>query len=233
MSTERHIVAMGGGGFSQEEDNTLLDDFVLSLTGRDRPRVCFLPTASGDAEGYIERFRLAFPPDRAVASVFPLFSNPGVPDWRAFLLGQDVLYVGGGSTVNLLAVWRVHRIDRFVREAWEEGIVLAGISAGMNCWFESCVTDSLVGEASALPDGLGFLPGSACPHFDSEDQRRPVYTELVASGILPPGVAADDGAALHYVGTELREAVASRPTAGAYRIEAGGEEVPIPVRCLA
>jgi peptidase E len=232
MAARQHIVAMGGGGFSEEPENPLLDDFVLGLTGRDVPRVCFLPTASGDSADYIERFRDAFPPERAYASIFPLFSNPGVTDWRAFLLGQDVLYVGGGSTVNLLAVWRAHRLDRVVHEAWKQGIVLAGISAGMNCWFEASVTDSFTGTATPLPDGLGFLPGSACPHFDSEAERRPVFTQLVAADALPPGVAADDGAALHYVGKDLAEVVTSRPDAGAYRIEQGGVEVPIPVRYL-
>lgn len=225
MAVTRHIVALGGGGFSEEPDNPLLDDYVLALVGKDRPKICFLPTASGDAEGYIERFREAFPKERARASVFTLFVNPRVGDFRDFLLDQDVIYVGGGSTVNMLAVWAVHGIDAILREAWESGIVLAGLSAGMNCWFHSSVTDSMGGAATALQAGLGFLEGSACPHYDSEPERRPAFRELVREGALPPGVAADDGAAFHYVGTDIEEIVSSRPAAYGYRVEPLLDEV--------
>ncbi len=232
----RHIVAMGGGGFSMEPDNPLLDDYVLSRTGKARPRVCFVPTASGDAEGYVDKFRAAFGPQRAEARVLTLFRAGEVAgDKRAFLLDHDVIYVGGGSTVNLLAVWRVHGIDKAMREAWERGIILAGISAGMNCWFESSVTDSFGGRPAPLRDGLGLLPGSACPHYDGEPERRPAYRRLVADGTLPAGYAADDGAALHFVGTELVAVVSSRPHARAYHVENdGGEtrEIPLPVRYL-
>jgi peptidase E len=225
MAVTRHIVAMGGGGFSEEPDNPLLDDYVLALVGKDRPKICFLPTASGDAEGYIERFREAFPKERARASVFTLFTNPRVGDFRDFLLDQDVIYVGGGSTVNMLAVWAIHGIDRILREAWEGGVVLAGLSAGMNCWFQSSVTDSMGGAATALKAGLEFLEGSACPHYDSELERRPAFHELVGEGELPPGIAADDGAAFHFVGTEIEEIVSSRPTAYGYRVEMMFDEV--------
>lgn len=217
----RRIVALGGGGFSEETEGPLLDDFVLGLTGRGRPKVCFVPTASGDSPAYIERFERAFPPARAEASTLTLFHDAGLGDLRAHLLAQDVVYVGGGSTVNLLAVWRAHGVDAMLCEAWQQGVVLVGVSAGMNCWFDSSVTDSLGGPASPLLDGLGLLPGSACPHFDSEVERRPAYTRLVAEGTLPSGYAADDGVALHFVGTELAEAVSSRPGARAWRVEEG------------
>jgi len=139
------------------------------------------------------------------------------------VLAHDIVLVTGGNTANALAVWRVHGFDEILREAWEQGVLLAGWSAGMICWFEHGVTDSFGPELAPL-ECLGFLPGSACPHYDGEDQRRPVYTRLVAEG-LPPGAAADDDVALHYVGTELREAVSSREGAAAYRIEADGERV--------
>ena len=218
-ASTRHIVTLGGGGFSEETEGPLLDDFILSLTGRLRPKVCFVPTASGDSPVYIERFQAAFPASRAEASVLTLFHDAGLGDLRAHLLAQDVIYVGGGSTVNLLAVSRAHGVDGMMREAWERGVVLAGISAGMICWFESSVTDSLGGPASPLHDGLGLLAGSACPHFDSEAARLPVYMRLVAEGVLPGGYAADDGAALHFVGTDLVEAVSSRPHAYAWRLD--------------
>ena len=212
----KRIVALGGGGFSMEPRNTLLDDFILGLTGRDRPRVCFLPTPSGDSSQYITNFYGSFPPARAVATHLPLFTRrPGEP--RDLLLDQDVIYVGGGNTANALLVWRLHGIDKVLREAWERGIVLCGVSAGMICWFEGSCTDSF-GPLAALRDGLGFLPGSACPHYDAEIDRRPRYHEMLRAG-LAGGHAADDGAALHFEGTTLREAICSRPNAKAYRVE--------------
>lgn len=143
---------------------------------------------------------------------------------RDLVLAQDLVLVTGGNTANALAVWRVHGFDEILREAWEQGIVLAGWSAGMICWFEHGITDSFGPELAPM-ECLGFLPGSACPHYDGEEQRRPVYTRLVAEGRLPPGVAADDDVALHYAGTELREAVTSRQGATAYHVDADGERV--------
>lgn len=226
---ERHIVAMGGGGFSMEPKNQLLDDFVLSLTGRERPKVCFLPTASGDSDGYVTRFHGAFPPARAEATHLLLFSRT-IADLRGFVLDQDVVYVGGGATANMLAVWRVHGLHKILREARERGVILCGLSAGMVCWFEGTVTDSF-GKYAALCDGLGLIPGSACPHYDGDPERRSLYLELVASGGLAPGVAADDGVRLHYVGETLAEAVGSRPAARAYSVTANGEQ-PVPTRFL-
>jgi dipeptidase E len=140
---------------------------------------------------------------------------------RDLVLAQDFVLVTGGNTANALAVWRAHGFDEMLREAWEQGVVLAGWSAGMICWFEHAVTDSFGPELAPM-ECLGFLPGSACPHYEGEERRRPVYTQLVAKG-LPAGVAADDDVALHYVGTELREVVASREGAAAYRVERDGE----------
>ncbi len=216
---QRHILAMGGGGFSEEPQNTLLDDYVLSLTGKRTPRICFLPTASGDAQEYIDKFDAAFPAKRAKASHLTLFRQCGVPSARAFLLRQDIIYVGGGSTANMLAIWRLHGVDRILAEAWRRGVVLAGLSAGMICWFEHCITDSLGPRPAALTTALGLLQGSACPHYDSQPQRRPVYRRLVATGRMLPGVAADDGAALHFVGRKLTAVVSSRREARAYRVE--------------
>ena len=185
---------MGGGGFSMEPENPLLDEFVLSLARAERPRVCFVPTASGDAESYVAGFYRAFSAFDCRPSDLQLFARK-VADLRAFVLAQDVIYVGGGSTANLLAVWRVHGLDAILREAWEAGVVLCGISAGMNCWFEQSVTDSF-GALAPLDDGLGLLAGSACPHYDGENERRPAYRRLIEAGELGGGVAADDGAAL-------------------------------------
>jgi dipeptidase E len=218
----RWIVAMGGGGFSMEPENPLLDEFVLSLARSARPRVCFLPTASGDSERYVARFYRAFAALDCRVSDLQLFSRT-IGDLRSFVLTQDVLYVGGGNTANLLAVWRAHGLDELIAEAWTEGVVLCGVSAGMNCWFAESVTDSFdLVQLAALDDGLGLLAGSCCPHYDGEAQRRPTFHRLIAAGELTDGLAADDGAALVFNGTELAEVVSSRPAAGAYHVKRAG-----------
>jgi peptidase E len=210
---------MGGGGFSMEPENPLLDDLVVSLARRTPARVCFVATASGDAPVYVADFYRAFAGRGCVASDIGLFDRR-IADLRAHVLAQDVVYVGGGNTASLLAVWRAHGLDRVLTEAWHAGVVLAGISAGMNCWFEQSTTDSFApDELAALDDGLGLLPGSACPHYDGEELRRPTYRRLVSDGVLREGWAADDGAALVFAGTDLEEVVASRPDAAAYRVE--------------
>ncbi len=200
-----------------EPENPLLDDFTLSLTARSRPRVCFLPTASGDSEDYTERFYQAFPPSRADATHLSLFARDD-RSLRDFLLSQDVIYVGGGNTANMLAIWRLHNLDKILTEAWQRGIVLTGVSAGMICWFTAGVTDSF-GPLAPLADGLALIRGSACPHFDGEPERRPSYHQMVTRGLIPSGVAADDGAAIHFVDGEMEQVVSSREGARAYAVE--------------
>jgi dipeptidase E len=227
----RQIVAMGGGSFSVEPDGSALDAYVLGLTGKARPKICFVPTASGDAPEYTAKFYDAFA-RRAEASHLYLFGRPRT-DMAKHLASQNIIYVGGGNTANLLAVWRVHGVDRMMRDAWERGVILTGVSAGMICWFECGVTDSF-GPLAALRDGLGLLSGSACPHYDGERDRRPTYQRLVRGG-FPAGYAADDGAALHFVDTDLVACVASRPKASGYRVRAESEtvtETPLSVRLL-
>jgi dipeptidase E len=235
VDDRRRIVAMGGGGFSMEPDNPLLDDFVLSLARRETPRIAFVATASGDAAPYVADFYRAFAARGCETSDVGLFDRR-IADLRAHVLAQDVVYVGGGNTASLLAVWRAHGLDRVLTEAWHAGVVLVGISAGMNCWFHQSTTDSFgPDEIAALDDGLGLLAGSACPHFDGEERRRPTYLQLVSEGILRDGWAADDGAALVFAGEDLLEVVASRPDATAYRVERtadGVSERRVPARFL-
>jgi peptidase E len=225
-----HVIALGGGGFSMEPENPLLDEYVLSFARADDPRVCFVGTASGDAATYVTSFYRAFSRLGARTADLPLFERED-GDLREFVLAQDVIYVGGGNTANLLAVWRVHGLDAILREALDGGAVLCGVSAGMNCWFEASTTDSFGPGIAPLRDGLGFISGSACPHYDGEPQRQPVYRGLVDEG-FPPGWAADDGAALRF-GPDgaFAEAVSSRPHARAYRVEPG-VETPLPTRYL-
>lgn len=219
-----------------EPENPLLDLFILSLARAERPQVCFLPTAGGDSADYTRRFYRAFSRLDCRTSDLPLFERQ-VDDLESFVLEQDVIYVGGGSTANLLAVWRVHGLDRILTRAWEEGIVLCGISAGMNCWFTESLTDSFsTHQLSPLHDGLGLLPGSACPHYDGDSQRRPTFQQLVGARELLSGWAADDGTALVFYGEDLHEVVSSRPTARAYRVEpredGGVDERPLAARYL-
>jgi dipeptidase E len=223
------IVAMGGGGFSTEPDNPLLDEFVLSLARRTPARVCFIPTASADAVTYIAKFYRAFS-GRCLPRDLTIFDPPSLPrrpahsrDLADFVADQDVFYVGGGNTLHLLALWRAHGLDKLLRDAWTTGAILSGVSAGMICWFQASLTDSY-GGLEPLRDGLGLLEGSACPHYDGESARRPAFHRALLEG-LPGGYAADDGAALHFVGPNLVEAVSSRPNAQVYRVDSRGSQV--------
>jgi dipeptidase E len=225
---ERRILALGGHAMQPGEP---LDDLLLELTGASRARVLLIPTASAESADYVVRFYERYA-HRADASHLSLFGIPP-PDIRSIVLDQDAIFVGGGNTANMLAIWRVHGLDRFLREAWEAGVVLAGVSAGSICWFEAGVTDSFREELDGL-DCLGFLPGSNCPHYDGEEMRRPAYHRLVGEG-FPSGYAADDFVGLHFLGTDLVEAVSSRPDAGAYRVDradGGVREEPLAVRLL-
>jgi peptidase E len=211
----RQIVAVGGGGggsFVNTPSDRMLDEYILQLTRKRRPKICFLATASGDSSDYLARFHKAFN-RRAHVSIVLLFRRTPI-DPAAHLLAQDIIYVGGGNTANMLAVWRVHGIDRVLRTAWRRGIILCGTSAGMICWFECSVTDSF-GALGPLRDGLGLLPGSACPHYDGESNRRPTFHRLIGGG-FPAGVAADDGAAAHFVGQKIFRCISSRRGARVY-----------------
>jgi peptidase E len=217
------IVAMGGGGFSMEPDNPLLDHYILGLARAERPKICFIPTASGDSDKYIVRFYTAFMQRLCVPAHLSLF-NPPTADLRSFVLEQDILYVGGGNTKNLMALWKEWGLDQVLREAWQGGKVLAGLSAGSICWFEQGVTDSIPGTLSVL-NCLGFLKGSNCPHYDGEANRRPTYHQLLATGQIGNGYATEDGVGLHFVGDKLEKIISSRPRAKAYQLERSGESV--------
>ncbi|HEY3163132.1 MAG TPA: peptidase E [Candidatus Limnocylindrales bacterium] len=238
MSTTRTIVAMGGGGFQMEPDNPLLDDHVLALareaSGRERPRICLIPTATRDDPGLIADFERLFAP-RSETRILCLFDREE-DDLETVIRSQDAVYVTGGNTANLLALWRLHGLDAVLRKAWERGVVMAGMSAGAICWFEACTTDSFGPTLRPLGGGLGILRGSLSPHYHGEAQRRPLFLGLVADGTLPPGYAVDDGAALVFRDLDLVEVVTSDPAAGAWRVESDGRggatETALATRCL-
>ncbi|HZM47619.1 MAG TPA: peptidase E [Burkholderiales bacterium] len=217
----RQIIAMGGGALPAELDNLLLVRYFLAQTRRRKPKVAFIGAAGGDSDAGRLRFYAGFSQFECRPAHLPLFARTP-RDLESFVLEQDAIFVGGGNTRSMLAVWRDWGLDRHLRTAWERGVVLGGGSAGSICWFEHGVTDSVAGPLTALPC-LGFLPGSNCPHYDSEPLRRPAFRKLIASGTLPDGVAADDGVALHYIDGRLARVVSSRSRAKGYRLTRVGK----------
>jgi peptidase E len=228
-----HILAIGGMALPPDLDNLLLIEYFLGLTRKRKPKVAFIGTAHGDAETGRLRFYAGFSRFTCRPTHLPLFARTP-RDLESFVLEQDAIYVGGGNTRSMLAVWRDWGLDVYLRKAWARGVVLGGASAGSICWFEHGITDSIAGPLTALPC-LGFLAGSNCPHYDSEPQRRPTFQKLVARGAVPAGYACDDGAALHYADGKLAHAVASLPRAKAYRLTRSGRravERRVPTRDL-
>jgi dipeptidase E len=231
------IVALGGGGFSMEREGSRLDDYVLSLTDVARPRVCFLPTASGDADHYVVRFYRRFAADCEASHVSLFRRDQGTggveDDLASHLLAQDLIYVGGGNVVSMLGAWRAHGLDAILRKAWRRGIILCGPSAGSLCWFEQAL--SAFHGAPRAVRGLGLLPYSNCVHYDAEPARRAEYHRAVADGMLP-GYAAEDGVGLHFRGRDLERVVSSRAGGSAYLVRQTGKrvrETPLPAIDLA
>ena len=227
------IVPIGGNPRGPGEG--LLERYLLDVCGVANPRVCFVPTASGDSEPYITMFYERFPSTVCRPVHFTVFRPPAFP--VAELLAEaDIIYVGGGSTANMLAVWRLHGIDTMLRAAHDRGAVLTGSSAGANCWFDASVTDSFGNELAPLHDGLGLIPGSFCPHYDSEPQRRPIYRALIIDGVLPSGYAAEDAVAFHFRDSRIVEVVTARPNAAGYEVasvDSQLDERELPTRVLA
>jgi peptidase E len=221
----RRIVACGG----QQLLYPALTRYLFALARRPRPKVLFLPTATGDSPGYLLTFYQALAGVDCEASHLALFDRV-VDDIDGLLRAQDIVIVGGGNTANMLAIWRLHGVEAALRSAYANGTVLSGWSAGCLCWFEGGITDSFTPKLGALRDGLGILKGSACPHYDSQEARRPVYARELAAG-LPPGIALEDGVAARYDDERLVEVVSARPDGRAFQVDATGER-PIEVRAL-
>ena len=214
MSAMAHIIAVGGGGFSDGRDPGL-DTYILEQARAPNPRIGFIGTASGDSDRYLAKFYPAFSKLACRPSHIPLFGR--TPDLAATLADLDIVFVGGGNTRSMLAVWREWGLDRHLAEAGRGGTVLAGISAGAICWFEQGITDSSAAGLESLPC-LGFAEGSCCPHYDGEAERRPAYQRLVSEKTVQAGWAIDDGAALHIENGEIVRCVAGRAGAGVYAV---------------
>ena len=231
--TNPQIIAMGGGGFSSRPKTPALDEYILRQCPKRTPRVCFLPTASGDADEYIVRFYASFSKFACRPTHASLFRLPAA--LRQYLLAQDIIYVGGGNTRSMLALWREWKVHEILREAWQRGIILSGVSSGGICWFEEGLVDSLPGQLTPL-QCLGFLKGSFCPHYNTEPARRPEYLKLIRAAKMRPGLAVEDGVAVHFIGHRLAHVVSVRrgPVTYAIRLTKGGlEEETLQVKSLA
>lgn len=209
------IIAIGGQGFAGPDEKPFFERYILDQTGVKRPRICFLGTATGDSPKYIANFYATFLRLDCRPSHLPFFER--TPDLRKTILNQDAIFVGGGNTKSMLAVWRDWGIDVILHEAWEKGIVMSGVSAGAICWFEEGVTDSWAGKLMPLKC-LGFLKGSCCPHWSGEKDRKPSYKKMLKSGEIGPGIAIDDGAAAHFVGKKFLKVIQRDKGQGAYSV---------------
>jgi peptidase E len=228
----RQIIAIGGGGFYRDPENLALERYIIQQSGAAEPKVAFVPTASAEPDNYLVSFYTSFLKLGCRPSHLSFFKR--TPELRSYLLGQNVIYVGGGNTKSMLAVWREWGVPEIFREAWECGIVLTGVSAGAICWFEQGLTDSWADRLCPL-ECLGFLAGSCCPHYDGEPKRRPSYHELLVNGEIPAGIAIEDWTGVHFIGSEIHRVIAAKAGARAYslRVVYGSvQEVPLPVEYL-
>lgn len=227
MAVKRQILACTGG--FQNVDNKLvmgpIVEYGLKLTGKKKPKLCWLGTAGGDSERFLDLYYEAVEGKPLIASHLALFTKPNVKDVREFLLSQDIIWVMGGSVANLLAVWKVHGLDKIMKEAWDKGIILAGTSAGSICWHVGGTTDSFGDNLRPINNGLGLLPYSNGVHYDSEEQRRPLFQNLIKTGVIPEGYATDEGVGLHFIDYDLNKAVSDREGQYAYKVSLANNEV--------
>ena len=210
----KQIIALGGGGFSYTGALEPIDRYILAQANSTHPRILFVPTASGDSDSYILKFYSAFRSANCVPTHLSLFRRD-VKDLERFILNQDIIFVGGGNTVNMLAIWKEHGVDLIMKQAYENGIAMSGISAGAMCWFEGGITDSYGPVLQPIEIGLGLLPGTVVPHYSNEPERRPSYHKALMNG-LNPGYAIDDGAAIHVVDGKLKTVLQSDTPSNAY-----------------
>jgi dipeptidase E len=215
---DRHVFALGGGGFSMAEQITPLERYLLGLSFRqDRPKICFIPTASGDSDSYQLKFYRAFSKVNCEMSHLSLFSPP--EDLEQLILDQNIVYVGGGNTYNLLTLWRSWGFDKLLIKAYHQGTILAGVSAGSLCWFDEGLSDSFGKKLKPLTPCLGIINHSNCPHYSDETPRREGYLTAIREGQIKGGFACKDNTALHFVNEQFKCAVGCCNNGGAYYID--------------
>jgi peptidase E len=215
---QRHILAIGGAAFARPPEKPVFEQYILDLTGKKKPKILFIGTATGDDRRYVDFFYATFKRLRCTPSHLPLFER--TPDLRKTILSQDAIFVGGGNTKSMLAVWRDWGIDKILKDAWKKGIVLSGVSAGAICWFEQGVTDSWADDLYPLKC-LGFLKGSCCPHWSGEKDRKPRYKQMLKKKQIKPGIAIDDCAGAHFVNGTLHAIISPSSVAGAQLLSSG------------
>lgn len=211
----KQIVALGGGMFSMEPENGLLDKYILNLVPKERPKICFLGTASNDGKEYREMFYNFFENQQCEPSHLSLIHPP--KDIEAFIMDKDIIHVGGGNTKLIIDTWKKHGVDKIMRKAWESGIILSGMSAGAICWFDDGITNPAPGKLTRLPC-LGLLNGSFCPHYDERAELRDAFHKLILSGTIEEGYGVEDSAAIHFIGAEPVRVITSRPGANAFKV---------------
>lgn len=215
MRKLRQIVALGGGMFSMEPDNGLLDKYILDLVPKERPKICFMGTASHDGKEYLDMFNNFFKNQQCEPSHLSLTHPP--KDIEAFIMDKDIIHVGGGNTTLIIDTWKKFGVDKIMKKAWEAGIILTGMSAGAICWFDDGITNPSPGVLTRLPC-LGLLNGSFCPHYDDRAELKSAFHKLILEGIIEEGYGVEDGAAVHFVGNEPIRVITSRPGVTAYKV---------------
>jgi dipeptidase E len=211
---KKQIVAMGGGGFSHTSKVSKIDEYILRLANKPYPKIAFLATATGDSATYIKKFYEAFSQADCLCSHYDIFKSNHT-NIESFLLEQDIIYVGGGNTFNMITLWKARGVDKILKKAWEKGIILCGISAGSICWFESGNTDSF-GKLEKI-EGLGFLQYSNSPHYNSEPDRRASFQDLITSKSINTGYGVDDYGALHFIDQDLHATISESEDSYAYK----------------
>lgn len=219
---KKQIIALGGGGFAMEQ-NTILDDYILAQAEKSKPKICFIGTASGDAESYREKFYNCYNNKTCVPTHLSLFKGE-TKNIRAFILEQDIVFVGGGNTRNMLVLWKEWNLDNILIEAYHKGIILSGMSAGAICWFEQGLTDSIPNELHPL-NALGILKGSFCPHFDGESERQAIYLANIRQNKMRAGYGVEDGVALHFIDNKLVRSVSSKPQGKAFYFDTENDKI--------
>ncbi len=204
-SLKRQIIAIGGGGFGRNPGEGIIENYILEQSDANKPKICFIPTATGDDEGYIESYYSTFSMLECDPVHLDFFKR--TPDLEDLILNQDIIFVGGGNTKSMLAVWRDWNLDKLLKIAYQNGTIMCGVSAGAICWFDLGITDSWEEELKIM-SCLGFVKGVCCPHYDEEPERRPTVHELIKDQEMGSCIAVDGGCALHLINEDPYRSVA-------------------------
>ena len=222
MAKSRNIIAIGGGGFGANPGQGIIEEYILKQTKKKNPKICFIPTATGDNEAYKVNFYSTFTNLNCCPSHLDFFKR--TPDLNDLILNQDAIFVGGGNTKSMLAVWKEWGLDKILKKAYRDGIVMSGVSAGAICWFQNGITDSWASNLKIMPC-LNFIKGTCCPHYDEEPERRPTVKKLLLSNKIKDVFAVDGGAALHIKDEKIFKSVVFRNEKSSYFVSYDGKKI--------